>query len=74
LKGKQIAVCVTPGLCLTPMTKNLDEKIKQIAHSSESGAEKIVQTIFYPDLDPNVFYHRGRKSDFYCNGDGLPWE
>lgn len=41
LKEKQISICVTPGLCLTSMTEDFDEKIKAKAHSAESGALKI---------------------------------
>lgn len=41
LKGKQIAICVTPGLCLTSMTEDIDEVLRSKAHSAESGASKI---------------------------------
>jgi hypothetical protein len=50
------------------MTQNMDPNILAKAHSSESGAERIHQTLFFPDLDADTFYHRARKSDFVICG------
>jgi hypothetical protein len=32
------------------------------------------ETIFLSELNPDVFYHRARKSDFFICGQGLPRE
>lgn len=54
------------------MTVGLQEKLKLKAHTAESGAQKIYETIFLPELNYDVFYHRARKSDFDACGEGLP--
>lgn len=41
LKGNQMAVAVSSGLCSTPMAAGFDKELKKHANSSESGAIKI---------------------------------
>jgi hypothetical protein len=64
LKKGQIAICTTPGLCLTSINDEIPQEEKAKAFPPEQGAQKIHDTIFLPDLDPNVFYHRARRSTF----------
>ncbi len=74
LKETQICINLSPGLCTTQMAVGLEEKFKMKAHTAESGAQKIYETIFLPDLSYDVFYHRARKTDFHSCGVGLPRE
>jgi hypothetical protein len=59
---------------LTAINDEVPQEMKEKAFTAENGALKIHETIFFPDLDPNVFYHRARKSTFELCGKGLPWE
>jgi hypothetical protein len=54
------------------MTANI--MVNRPAHTSESGALKIYETIMKAELDPQIFYHRGRPSNFQICGEGLPFE
>ncbi len=74
LKETQICINLSPGLCATQMAVGLEEKFKMKAHTAESGAQKIYETIFLPDLSDKDFYHRARKTDFYTCGGDLPRE
>lgn len=52
LKDSQVAVVMSPGLCLTPMTAAFNKEVLKIANSAESGALKIYETILMQNLDP----------------------
>jgi hypothetical protein len=72
LSGNQKAICVAPGFCRTPMTKDFPSSPWE--YSSESGAIRIYETIFLENLDSEIFYHRARKSDYFRCGEGLPYD
>lgn len=71
LGEKQLGLCVTPGFCRTPMTKDMDNPF---SYSSYSGAMRIYQTAVREDAKSEIFYHRGRISDYVSCGFGLPMD
>lgn len=66
-----MGVCVTPGFCITPMTQGMENPF---SYSSYSGAFRIYQTALREDPKSEIFYHRGRISDYHCCGEGLPFD
>jgi hypothetical protein len=50
------------------MTNDMKPELIAKAFTAESGALKIYENIFFPDLDPNVFYHRARGTSFLTCG------
>lgn len=61
---------MSPGLCKTAMTVKVHDNPN--AYSSESGAFRIYQSATEKGLSADIFYHRGRESNYLLCGDGLP--
>ena len=73
MKESQTAICVSPGFCITPMTSHGGFKPAH-AYSSHSGAVRIYQSAVEKGLNPEIFYHRGRESNFMQCGSELPFD
>ena len=61
---------MSPGFCKTPMTVGFTGLGHE--YSCYSGAVRIYQTAMNEQGKPEVFYHRGRESDYVKCGEGLP--
>ena len=69
-KSSQVAIAMSPGFCLTPMTEGFKDKAN--IYSCRSGAIRIYQAAMDEKASSDIFYHRGRHSDYIGCGEGLP--
>ena len=67
MKGSQTAICMSPGFCITPMTEKFPKGLfpqMNNTYSSYSGAFRIFESAMNEKATAEVFYHRGRESNY----------
>ena len=77
MKTGQIAICMSPGYCVTPMTEKFPEGLfpqMKKRYSSYSGAMRIFESAVDEKATSDIFYHRGRESNYEVCGNGLPYD